>query len=105
MAGRISGDVNAPLLVLNHISSKSDRTDNLGQSNQLRLIEDARKGSKGKSEVVVAYDFMELLVPRMGFRKIDQEDEVPSNLQSTPDRDEGKAETRTVIKEWFEKTY
>jgi hypothetical protein len=104
MAGKVSGDVNAPLLVLNHISSKSDRSDSSGQSNQLRLIEDARKSSKGKSEVVVAYDFMELLVPRMGFGKIDHEDEVRSNLQSSPDRDEGKAETRTVVKEWFKKT-
>ncbi len=67
MAGRVSGNVDAKLLILNHISSKSDRVENGGESNLLQLIRDAKTSSDGKSDVVVAYDFMELLVPWMGF--------------------------------------
>ena len=106
MAGRISGDTNASLLVLNHISSKSDRSDNEGNSNHLRLISDAKKSSKGKSDVLVAYDFMEILVPRMGFGTRSNEQspqKLDSDENNTSDLGDGKtiATTRTV-KEWFD---
>eukprot|EP00980_Cylindrotheca_fusiformis_P006148 scaffold1319_cov126-Cylindrotheca_fusiformis.AAC.37 len=104
MAGKVSGDVNASLLVLNHISSKSDRKDSTGNSFQLRLIDNARKSSGGKSDVIVAYDFMELLVPRLGFSKVDQQAEVSSTSQVLHGaEDSEKTVVQSVVKEWFEK--
>lgn len=105
MAGKVSGDTDAAILVLNHISSKFDRNDGLGKSNQLRLMKDAKKSSEGKSEVVVAYDFMELLVPRDGFRTDSLEDEVltPEKEQKVERASVEKAgETRTAVLKWFE---
>ncbi|CAJ1936929.1 unnamed protein product, partial [Cylindrotheca closterium] len=100
MAGKVSGDAHAALLVLNHISSKSDRSDILGNSNQLKLIKDAKESSNGKSEVIVAFDFMELLVPRDGFRGGSLDDE--SRLHSKKEVEGDLNETRTAVMGWFE---
>lgn len=104
MAGKVSSEVNASLLILNHISSKSDRCDSVGRSNQLKLIREAKESSEGKSEVVVAYDFMELLVPRIGFGAIDEENESStSHSQVAPNgQGEGKTETQGFMKDLFE---
>lgn len=104
MAGKASGDADVALLVLNHISSKSDRSDSLGKSNQLRLIKDAKASSNRKSEVIVAHDFMELLVPRDGFRGDHVEDESScNNNQKSQKEGEGDLnETRTAVMGWFE---
>ena len=68
MAGQVSGQVNAKLLILNHISPKADYHDpNDGSTPQLTLIEKAKLASQGISEVIVAYDFMEVIVPWLGF--------------------------------------
>lgn len=104
MAGKASGDADAALLVLNHISSKSDRSDSLGNSNQLRLIKNAKASSNRKSEVIVAHDFMELLVPRDGFRVDNVEDESSCN-NNRKSKKEGEGdlnETRTAVMSWFE---
>ena len=69
MAGQVSGQVNAKVLILNHISPKADYQDsNDGSTAQLNLIEKAKTASQGISEVVVAYDFMEVAVPWLGFK-------------------------------------
>lgn len=106
MAGRISGDINASLLVLNHISSKSDRIDNEGNSNHLKLISDAKKSSKGKSDVLVSYDFMEILVPRMGYGTRSKEESYQksdSDGNTSSDLGDGKtADTTRTVKKWFE---
>lgn len=59
MAGKIAKDVNAKVLLLNHISSGNDNID--------ELVDSAVKSSGGVTEVVAAYDFMEIHVPRRGF--------------------------------------
>ena len=108
MAGRNSGKINAKVLILNHISSKSDRSDNDGESVQLRLIREAKAGSNNRSEVLVGYDFMELLVPWLGFganitkseeaAATNAQDEDPS-LISEP-KEQKRAD---VVKGWFDK--
>lgn len=108
MAGRVSGDANAALLVLNHISSKSDRSDKEGNSNQRKLIADAEKASEGKSDVLVAHDFMEILVPWKGFRAPDDEDSSQTlnsgdTIVSSTSTEEALDAAKTV-KEWFGKT-
>jgi len=103
MAGKVCGDTGSALLVLNHISSKSDRSDRLGKSNQLQLIKDAKKSSNGKHEVIIAHDFMELLVPWNGFQYDRPEDEPNSSThQSRKDGEEDLTKTRTAVAGWFE---
>lgn len=62
MAGSVAKSVNAEVLVLNHISpsvvSEDDNTD---------VANRAEQTNKNASRVVVSHDFMELLVPRLGF--------------------------------------
>jgi len=60
----MSGEVNAQLLVLNHISPK---TDYVGDDGIQTLIQDAQEGSNGKSDVLAAHDFMEIVIPWTGF--------------------------------------
>jgi hypothetical protein len=67
MAGKLSADVNAKILVLNHISTKADRSGSEGSSRVHELVQQEEIASRGISRVVAAYDFMELLVPWMGF--------------------------------------
>ena len=108
MAGRVSGDANASLLVLNHISSKSDRSDKEGNNNQRKLIADAEKASEGKSDVLVAHDFMEILVPWKGFRAPDNEESSQTLnsgdtiVSSTPSEEALNA--AKTVKEWFGKS-
>ena len=103
MAGKFSGDVGAGLLVLNHISSKSDRSDGSGRSNQLRLIKDAKRSSEGKSEVIVAHDFMEILIPTGGFEddNLGNKEKSRSPHQSKNDCGGDDAETKTPVSAWF----
>ena len=104
MAGKASGDAQAALLVLNHISSKSDRSDILGNSYQRQLVKDATETSNGKSEVILAYDFMELLIPRDGFwgNNLDDESGCNKNLQSQKEGEGNLNETRAAVMGWFE---
>jgi hypothetical protein len=106
MAGSMSGEVNAKLLVLNHISPKADYADLGGQ---VSLIQDALEGSKGVSEVVLAHDFMEIVVPWLGFAstETDDDDVVRGKVStSTTSSDETRskdqlADTREVLQNWF----
>jgi hypothetical protein len=98
--------VDAKVLILNHISSKSDRNDVNGDSNQLQLIKDAKESSNGKSDVLVSYDFMELLVPWLGFgERIEVEE--PSNPAAESARDENgqTVESRKIVKQFFGKLF
>lgn len=66
MAGRVARDVNAKVLVLNHISSKIPE-EALPQV--VRAAERAATDKDGEatSAVLVSHDFLELLVPSAGF--------------------------------------
>jgi hypothetical protein len=92
MAGAVSRRVNAAVLILNHISSKFDRDRGIGQ---LSLLEDAKQSSKGTSAVAIAYDFMEILVPWMGFRSVPEDEASETNASS-----EG-GKLNKAIKDWF----
>eukprot|EP00934_Nitzschia_sp_Nitz4_P008804 Nitzschia sp. Nitz4//scaffold359_size15291//8648//10527//NITZ4_008885-RA/size15291-snap-gene-0.12-mRNA-1//1//CDS//3329549024//8794//frame0 len=85
MAGERAQACNAAVLILNHISSKSDRVDENGESQQLDLIRRARGGSNHSSDVLVAYDFMELLLPWMGFSELGTSDTNNSNDRTETD--------------------
>ena len=106
MAGKISGEVNARLLVLNHIASKADFVVSDGQ---LSLIKEAKVASEDKSDVLVAYDFMEIVVPWLGFRSTEEESPSADACDSqtlndfTKDRrsKNGLVDTKEVLTTWF----
>lgn len=108
MAGKISGEVNAKVLLLNHISPKADYLDQEdGHSAQLSLIQDAKDASNDISKVVVTYDFMELLVPWLGFGSR-PEDAVESGAptitrasKSALNTSEQPVDAKQVLKDWF----
>lgn len=62
MAGSIARQVKAQVLVLNHISG------GVGSSELHNLIREAEEANGGVSLIVPSYDFMELVVPRLGFQ-------------------------------------
>jgi hypothetical protein len=110
MAGKISGEVNAKLLILNHISPKVDYLyQEDGDSAQLRLIKDAKEASNNLSKVLVAYDFMELPVPWLGFGSLPEEDEdegdngaaVSSSRSASNAVDGQPADAKQVLQDWF----
>jgi hypothetical protein len=101
MAGRVSGSVDAKILILNHISSKSDSKGDRNNF-QLRLIQDAKEASEGKSDVLVSYDFMEVLVPWMGFgERLDEEPSSSPAEDIDPRKDGDTASASTSVKSWF----
>lgn len=63
MAGRIAKEVNAKVLVLNHLSSKTNHSHEIIDM----LVKGAEDGCDGVCPVVAAYDFMEIHIPREGF--------------------------------------
>ena len=107
MAGRMSGEVNAKLLVLNHISPKADHAADLG--GHLSLIQDAQEGSNGVSEVVLAHDFLEIVVPWLGFASTtetegDDSAKVACTTASAAEEIRSKdhlLDTREVLQNWF----
>jgi len=62
MAGNVARRVNARVLALNHISG-GVRPEELGD-----LVWQAEQANGGASHVIPSFDFMELMVPRFGFR-------------------------------------
>lgn len=62
MAGQVAQQVNATVLVLNHISPK-----NKGEEDEAAILAAAVKANEGASSVLVAHDFMEIVVPWAGF--------------------------------------
>jgi hypothetical protein len=107
MAGRISGEVNAKLLVLNHISPKADYVDDGGL---VSLVEDAHKGANGVSEVLLAHDFMEIVVPWLGFggdttnATEDQDTNMTTTTTTSAEEQRSKGQTvdtRQVVQDWF----
>jgi hypothetical protein len=62
MAGRNGANCDAKVLILNHISPKME--DNLSG-----IVREAYNASGQKLSVLVSFDFMEVLVPWLGFGK------------------------------------
>ena len=62
MAGEVAKRVDAHVLALNHISAGV-------ATNELReMVLQAKAANDGVSHIVPSFDFMELMVPRFGFR-------------------------------------
>jgi ribonuclease BN (tRNA processing enzyme) len=66
MAGQIAKDVNAKVLVLNHISPKV-KEEHLARVVQLAERTATKSDGTASSAIVLAHDFMELAVPIKGF--------------------------------------
>jgi len=60
MAGRNAEGCDAKLLILNHVSPKME-------SNMPLLVREAYEGCSRKLSVLVSFDFLEVLVPWLGF--------------------------------------
>lgn len=99
MAGLKSNACNAELLVLNHISPRSEEALS-------ELVEKAYSASKEQSSVLVSFDFLELVVPWMGFRQrqIDQSYDDTSGCgndhQSLPFTNGRISSDESGIKQW-----
>jgi hypothetical protein len=68
MAGRRSAECNAKVLILNHLSPKCE-------SNLSGIVQDAYEGSNHQSSVVASFDFMEVVIPWMGFGSQENDDD------------------------------
>ena len=58
MAGKFALEVNAKILAMNHISGRHDGQDSINS-----MVKSAEEGNKGKSDIVVAHDFMMVHIP------------------------------------------
>ena len=97
MAGFMAKKVNAAVLILYHISS---RYKGIGHA---ELVEDAKQSAGEGSTIAIAYDFMEILVPWLGFRSIPakEEEEVAKEVST----EEQKSTTQRTpapqgVKDW-----
>lgn len=72
VAGRMFG---CKVVALNHFASLISEIEHVEE-----VVEEAQSGNKGTSQIVASYDFMELWIPRGGF-KFDENDKVQENRQ------------------------
>jgi hypothetical protein len=97
MAGRNSAECKAKLLILNHISPKLEN-DLPGTARE------AYEASNQTSSVAVAFDFMEVVVPWMGFGssndKIEEGEEEIDGVGNESTRD-STPEVKTIIQRLF----
>lgn len=107
MAGQVSGEINAKLLILNHISSKFDHFSHDDISWHEKLTRDAREASKGISDVLLSYDFMEVLPPWLGFAPL-EEAEMQANTRDSSKEvlkkrssEESHVDVDKVVNKWF----
>lgn len=61
-AGRFAHLSGCKVLALNHFAGTA-----FGEEKMPPILEEAREGNRGASEILAAYDFMEVFVPRGGF--------------------------------------
>ena len=73
MTGRLAKSVSARVLVLNHIAPAMSK-------DIPALVEQVELANEGVSRVVASLDFMELIVPRLGFGEEDDGlvDDIPT---------------------------
>ena len=89
MAGNMAKEIGAKVLVLNHISAKADGNGTNERSRLNEIIENASKAAGPSTRVVTAYDFMELLVPWLGF-----EDNTDAEMSADKDNEKGQVGTQ-----------
>jgi hypothetical protein len=85
MAGRRSAECQAKVLILNHLSPKCE-------SILPRVVQEAYQGSNQQSAVVASFDFMEVVVPRIGFGNHDDvmEEDQQEDKTANQEKDEKK---------------
>ncbi|KAL3784981.1 hypothetical protein HJC23_011182, partial [Cyclotella cryptica] len=80
MAGKKFG---CKVVVLNHFAGTSSNQENVDE-----IVQEARDGNEGASQIVASYDFMELWVPRGGFEFDSHTPIEPDGEDSTKDGDD-----------------
>ena len=84
MAGSVARKINAAVLVLNHISPRYDKDPEISLT---KVVADAKR-SAGSSLVAIAYDFMEILVPWLGFRSLPEENkDEPATMETKTEKE------------------
>lgn len=89
-AGSVAKDVNASLLVMNHISTKIDP-----DTGSEEVENSAKETNENTSYVVAAEDFMELLVPKNGYERKTSPPELADTcgITNNPDISSNNSET------------
>lgn len=90
MAGRKSEECNAALLVLNHISPRSEL-------DLTTLVGEAYDASNRRSSVLGSFDFLEVVVPWMGFGTRIHDDSETAQNEGT----RGVQEEESDVKRWL----
>jgi hypothetical protein len=99
MAGNMAAKVNARMLAMNHISAKADIVGEDGNSQIGDLVQGAQAAAGDKTRVLAAHDFMEVLVPWMGFG---EDTEIQDGRETKAEKEEnGAPDPKKVVKEWF----
>jgi hypothetical protein len=96
MAGRNSAQCNAKLLILNHISPKLEH-DLPGTAR------DAYEASGKACSVAVAFDFMEVTVPWMGFGgdRSDAAEDASDDMDAAQSSPDGVPKVKDIIQRLF----
>jgi len=75
IAGRVAKNMNAKVLVLNHLGGVAQRCD-------VELLSVTAETNEGRSHILVAHDLMKLSVPRKGFdNPMECEEEIPMECE------------------------
>jgi hypothetical protein len=84
---------------MNHISGKADIVGEDGECQIGDLVQAAQAAAGKKTRVLAAHDFMELLVPWMGFGEDAEEQDGPETKEEK--EEDGASDPKKVVKEWF----
>jgi hypothetical protein len=84
---------------MNHISAKADIVGKDGKCQIGDLVQAAQTAAGKKTRVLAAHDFMELLVPWMGFGEGDEEQDGPETKEEK--EEDGAPDPKKVVREWF----
>ena len=100
MAGRNAANCDAKLLILNHISPKMEMVLS-------GIVEEAYNASDKKLSVLMSFDFMEVLVPWVGFGTASAISGCDSdnNTGTASVEDDSKKATRAKITDWAEAVF
>jgi ribonuclease BN (tRNA processing enzyme) len=99
MAGNMAAKIDARMLAMNHISSKADIVGEDEKCQIGDLVQAAQTAAGEKIRVVAAHDFMELLVPWMGFGEGGEEQDGPETKEEK--EEDGAPDPKEVMKQWF----
>jgi hypothetical protein len=99
MAGKMAAKVDAGVLAMNHISAKADIVGEDGKCQIGYLVQEAQAAAGDNTRVFAAHDFMELIVPWMGFGEDAAKQDGPDTKEEK--EEDGAPDPKKVVKEWF----